>query len=1104
MANLQELQNLIDRKELNPANLGNQQKKVMDALFQKGALTGYNNVDEMIAERETARENIKQDALEKANPGGKTNFGYVIAGDLFGSMVPYVLDRKKLMFAARNAKASENFRFTQSKMGKFMSLITEKTLGKKFKRARNLFGRTADFFTKSADASQKFVRSRAGRTELKSIGGGTLGAGAGAATFELQQYREGLKNAAMFDLGEISSNEYAKMDPMEKATTAVMFEMKNALLYNTIGSGLTPIVSKVGKSVLAKTFGLGGRNKSEIKAAVELASEKKIPLTVIEASKTAGGGFFSSLITGFPRVLGQLPLIQSFIKGARQKRQEETAKRINMMFTKSFGPIFHTHLFGNEIYANIKANHDQVARLSDALYGQLFRRADIMTNPKIIPVTDIKKVVDGYVDKRKSMSLDGALPTPQSKLEEHLQKVYTLTNESYDKLTHLTPKQYLGLQEDLNKAFGELSEFNPNDEILKYLHPLRQAMENDLNKLGGKNFTEEFINNNPVIKKEYEKTLADEGADAAKKYLSKITDDMMGYKGALEDANGFFANVVSAMTAKSAVTDTLRLFDDKLLTKAGLEGKIGAEVEPLSRMFERLSSLVFRNGTFEQVAELKFFLNALGKESEISIGKGVGFLEREARKQYPDMLQAAANNQTIVKNGVTFKPADIKATLERTGKIGNKLYKALIGRNFTDAYYNSFENISPATYKSLKKEGVALQSVIDANRLKYVSKVFDDDFLDKHLPDMAATQKFGVGLKKSLRPGETFARAGLDAAEDLLKKDVAAVRTGTFNYNNFADAIGYNLPGKDQRFIEMFGGGLQGKKHFKDFDGIMRLLKAQSEVAYGDISSFLSRRLQLAGVGIITGGGVGGFLLGGTVTAGFLTGAALMGAGIGIGLAAMSPRFARHLLDLMSPTERIAKAANMDKFFGGRLFGLPTPERSRSFVRLINQISEEDPTAFDGKFVPEITEEQVIEYLLNGPASIPNTSKIRPEDITPRFRESFLPKTTAYNQATPEDKLILDSYFSSINNGIERTYADRTQLEQEVVKATEEDGIQTSPPQMTQEQPVAQTTLDQSQMAQAMPQPQPQPENQMQYENIFPNDPLGAMIARNKRTNRTS
>ena len=102
--------------------------------------------------------------------------------------------------------------------------------------------------------------------------------------------------------------------------------------------------------------------------------------------------------------------------------------------------------------------------------------------------------------------------------------------------------------------------------------------------------------------------------------------------------------------------------------------------------------------------------------------------------------------------------------------------------------------------------------------------------------------------------------------------------------------------------------------------------------------------------------------------------------------------------------------------------------------------------------------------------------------------------------------LILDSYFSSIDNGIERTYADRTQLEQEVVKAAEEDGIQTSPPQMTQEQPVAQTTLDQSQMAQAMPQPQPQPqpENQMQYENIFPNDPLGAMIARNKRTNRTS
>tara|TARA_R100000234_G_scaffold109828_2_gene81891 strand:+ start:14067 stop:17372 length:3306 start_codon:yes stop_codon:yes gene_type:complete len=1100
MESLEELQNLIDSKALNPANLGNQQLKIMDALFKKGALTGYNNVNEMFEERETARENIKQDALEKANPGGKSNFGYVIAGDLTGSMVPYILDRKKLMFAARKAKEADNFRFTQSKMGKFMSLITEKTLGKRFKGVRRLFGRTADFFTKSADAGQKFVRSQAGRTELKSIAGGTLGAGGGAATFEIQQYREGLKKAAMFDLAEISSNEYAKMDPLEKATTAVMFEMKNALLYNTIGSALTPIVSKVGKRVLGKAFGLGGRNREEIKAAVTVASEKSIPLTVIEASKTAGGGFFSSLITGFPRVLGQLPLIQSFIKRERFKRQEETAKRMNMMFTKSFGPIFHTHLFGNEIYATIKANHDEVARTTDALYGQLLRRADIMSDPRVIPVKELNKVVRGYVDKVKSMSLDNQLPTPTSELESQIQNLARMAGkEQFEPLTHISPKQYLGLQESLNKAFGEISEINPNAAILDYMTPLRMAMERDLANIGGKNFAKEFLEANEVIKSEYSRLLSEEGQDAAQKYLMKIQDDVKEYADALYGANEFFSSIASAMTGKTELTDALRLYDDKLLTKASLAGKIGAEKEPLSKLFGRISNLVFRDGTSEQVAELKFLLNATGKESEVGIGKGVGLLEREAQKQFPDMAKALANNQTIVKNGKTYKPADIKAALERTGKVGTSLYKALIGRVFTDAYYNSFENISRAAYKSLKKQNMNLQGVIDANRLKITKKVFDDDFLDSHLPNIAATQKFGVGLKRSLKPGETFARAGLEATEDLLKKDIAAIRTGTFNYNNFADSIGYNIPGKEQRFIEMFGGGLKGKRHFKDFDGVMRILQAQAEVAYGDISSFLSRRLQLGGVGIITGGGVGGFLLGGTVSAGVLTGAALLGAGIGIGLAGMSPRFARHLLNVMSPVERIKEARNMDKFFGGRLFGLPTPERSRSFVRLINQISEEDPTAFDGKFVPEITEEQVIEYLLNGPASIPDTSNFTPKDINPKYRESFMPKTVAFENASPEDKLALDSYFTGIDDGIERTYANRTQLEQETVKAAEMDGV-AIPPTDVQEEPVAQAEAQtEPQMAQAMPQQQ----NQIQYENIFPNDPLGAMIAKNKQTGGT-
>ena len=255
--------------------------------------------------------------------------------------------------------------------------------------------------------------------------------------------------------------------------------------------------------------------------------------------------------------------------------------------------------------------------------------------------------------------------------------------------------------------------------------PLRMAMERDLANIGGKNFAKEFLEANEVIKSEYSRLLSEEGQDAAQKYLMKIQDDVKEYADALYGANEFFSSIASAMTGKTELTDALRLYDDKLLTKASLAGKIGAEKEPLSKLFGRISNLVFRDGTSEQVAELKFLLNATGKESEVGIGKGVGLLEREAQKQFPDMAKALANNQTIVKNGKTYKPADIKAALERTGKVGTSLYKALIGRVFTDAYYNSFENISRAAYKSLKKQNMNLQGVIDANRLKkFLTMIF--------------------------------------------------------------------------------------------------------------------------------------------------------------------------------------------------------------------------------------------------------------------------------------------------------------------------------------------------------------------------------------------
>jgi hypothetical protein len=1089
---LARIQQLLDEKKLNPNTLNEQQVRVLDSYFQSGKLKGYNSVLGIAQERDNAKEKLISDAEEQRNPGGKTNFGYVITGDLIGSTVPYVMDRKKLIKAAENFKDTENYRVSQSKFGKLIGGITERLVGRKLKGVRNIFKNTSDFFSRSADGARKFVFSQAGATEAKSIVGGTLGAGAGAAAFEYEQYKDGLTKSAFFDLSQLSKRDIDQMSPMERATTAVLSEMANAAFYNLAGTAIMPILAKSLKTIGKPLFGINGK---EAYQAAKTGVEQGIELNAVELASISGPGVFRKLVSGFPTTLGQVPIISSSLLKQREKQQTGMTQQMLKHLTKNFGPIYHQHILSKEMYSTILQNHRLFRNTIHANYEQLLNRAELIGNPAIIPTTNLKEVAESIINKRDDMrapNVAGIQSDIIAKIDE-LKSIGGYANDAY-----LTPKQFLGTIENLNETILQATLKNPNDRNIQYYSLLRGAMETDLGLVGGRNYSKEFLQTNQAIKKEYDSILSSEGAEAAQAYLTKTSEDLANWGEHLNYANKYFADVTGAVEGQTAIKEGLRLYDENLLTVASLQGFQGGQKEALSKMHNRIMNMTVRNGAAEDVAETKLLFGQSKKVSgDITLQRAAGKIavQQTTRGAKPLDLKKSFTRE----DGVVFNPQDLKVAAEKQNIGADTLWDRMVGRSVTDAFLSSFEKINRETFSTLKNT-VGIKQITEANRSKMINKVYDDDYIDKHLPNFVGGEAFGKGMRKELAkkaPGQTFAEAGGEAAENLMIKDASAHKNGIFNYANFEEALGFNQAGAKERWIEIFGGGKQGAKQYDDFNKLMMLLRTKSEISYGDVSTFLSRRLQLGGLGSIAGGGA---LAGGFATMGGGTTLALLGLFWGFGRAIMSPKFTKTLLDLASPEERVAKAAQLDKFFGGKLGIVPTPKKRQALIRLINQIREDDPAAFNGDYAPDVTEEQLVEYLTSGRMLVPNTDDIKPEDYNSKFKDTFMPVETAIEKTPIGQKENVASYFTGLNEGVERTYAGRTFTEQQDLKMGQDQTVamQETQPEAPAPEPSAPVQIGKPAATQTAQTEMPQ----IQYENVFPNDPLGELIAKRNQLRR--
>ena len=232
MSTLKKLQEALDNKTLNTDKLTDEQKIIIDELIRqkklKGPTTGELSELRGAARRKAARDKeFLQDPLKAATGVGQPT--YELTGDVAGSIFPYVYNRKKIFRAAKDGNL---FGKGPGYFAQQAAKIADRLPGR-FK----LFGGAIRGIGKLVDPLSRAYRGPLLKTEVQSILGGTIGAGAGALTYDVLNEQAGVEVAAALadDLSEIPEGEVNR-DPLVNAGVA----MKNALMWNTGASLLSP------------------------------------------------------------------------------------------------------------------------------------------------------------------------------------------------------------------------------------------------------------------------------------------------------------------------------------------------------------------------------------------------------------------------------------------------------------------------------------------------------------------------------------------------------------------------------------------------------------------------------------------------------------------------------------------------------------------------------------------------------------------------------------------------------------------------------------------------------------------------------------------------
>ena len=1019
------LQNKLNNQSFNPQEYSNEQLQVIDGLLEQGVLKGprmgeivktFSETQRTIAkEKEFAKDPLAV-ALEgksvfKGDVTGliPTRPGAEFVGDITGSLIPYIRNKDLLINSLSKPNSAQGTLFTKGALELADYIEKIPGLGKKLKFTRSVLGSVG----RATDAVVSGRYQQLAKTEIQSLAGGVLGAGAGVQAYDLVNKSVGkdLAIAIQSDLADLKPQE------VESDTTLATVEaMKNSLLWGGVGTAMLPVLGMAGRGV-KNLFGVKGPKALEL---AQYAQEKGLPIPLIAGMDKGPFSFFGKT---FFKTVGVFPFVSKIGDQALREAEEKVGKAFleDLMVG---APIMKTSALSVASLAQFKNNFEKHANLISANYTALFNKAEDVGNPAVIKLNKTKEVTTDFINEHKKLlpAIDGLggnyAPVRKGvyELSEQVDPLYQLIDAIQGtSLKPFTFKEYAGLQRLLTKSIQQTKYF----DVRKSLFSLREALENDLTESFGK-LNKTSLLDDASVKTSYDATLRTSGQQAADAYLDKVLLDAQSLNAGLKEANTIFSKTL-AFYDKSVARSLAQGFDKTLFTNKQLNGITGIEAISPTRLFDVIEKNVFKSGDTDAVEQLKVLY---------------GY---------------------------------------NTSKEGKQMFDRAFNRYMYNAFISSFgaKSFTPNGVFEFVENAIT-KSPKSTDATDVIRKLGQEDF--------AAARGFTVK--------DALDNKGNEVIDITFGKDDFA----EFSANKFIQNLGqFGNPKTVQESRRMlataYGGGKQGAEALNNLERFIKYTKALEDVPISETSSFLQRRLTLGGSSAI----LGGFVLGGggLATGNIFAPLVFLYLSTRAGKILSDPTSLRYMMDVLSPEERVARAAG--EVGTKKVLGVPVTTgetRARAFARFANYLADEeqDLPKVDPK---NIKPEEIIQRLQNTPTRVPKQG-FKYSDLPKSERERMFPEMEVRNYAPPAYNLEADTFRNSYVQGNTRAL---TALNQDygvgapaaTAVAEEEQAQQTAgnalqPPRI---QPL--TT----------PQAAQQPEaREQQVKNLFPFDTLSQQIAR--------
>ena len=627
MATIKEIQDQINNNTFDPSKLDRKQTQALNEAIKRGLITSP-SMSELQTERAgaardvaTMDEAVKNPIGVRLQQQGSSLDGRseaVLAGDLIGSITPYVMMRKKIFSAAKSKVPGDKSTglFARTKMfSNFSDKLTARLPGR-FK----LLGGLTKLLAKVADPTiGRVVASPLGKAEIYSVLGGTAGAGAGSITYDMLNETVGVAamDAIASDMENMSPKE-VNTDMMANAADS----MFTALAWNAGAAALTPVITK-GLGKVGRLM-IGAKSK-DAKELVNIARDKGLPLPMVMTAQE-GTGLLGGFAAKYFKVLGIMPFINGIGKEALQGAEQAAGRNYLNNDVLKYGPLVKTGMLSATVWKQAEQAFIQNSNLINASYKAFDTLADTIGNPKVIPTGHVKFMAKNYVDEL-SMKYPGlrgyaedAMGNIDMKALEKLQGTgdplalfFRYMNKIDD---FVTPKQYKGMMETLNRAIGETS----YDNIRPTLWSIREALENDLNSFGG-NITKETFLKDDAVKAAYE-TLKKSNPAAAEADIALKIKASEGLRDKLYGANDTFSTLMNFYQRANA-TKVFKEYSATAFTNKALAGIGSMEKKKAQRFFNDLANDVFTRGDSTAIKQFRQLLGA-DKIASKKTGKAIG------------------------------------------------------------------------------------------------------------------------------------------------------------------------------------------------------------------------------------------------------------------------------------------------------------------------------------------------------------------------------------------------------------------------------------------------------------------------------------------------